>query len=163
MTEFESRRKGTKAIAWIVVIALVVGVGGGWLISVFFGGDDNASASSVYVTTANGGSLIEDNGNTLLTLKAVGNTVVKVDRATEIASPTDAAEFFKAWNDTFGDEPRNAVVAATTSDGDVQLVLKVTNATFSDIGYVLQFDADVVSGPAEARDLSDVTLVIDAD
>ncbi len=163
MTEFESRRKGTKLVAWIVVIALVVGIGGGWLISVFFSGDDSSSASSVYVTRADSGSLIEDNGTSLLTLKAVGNTVVKVDKATEIASPTDAAEFFKAWNDTFGDNPRHAVVAATTPDGDVQLALTVTNATFSDIGYVLQFDAEVVSGPSEVRDLSDVTLVIDAD
>ncbi len=164
MTEFESRRKGTKAVAWIVIITLIVGVGGGWLIFSLTGGNSGSSTpSSVYVTTANGGSMVEDKGNTLLTLKAVGNTVVKVDTDTQAATPTDAAEFFKAWNDTYGDEARSAIVTATSADGDVQLVLKVTNATWSDLGYVLQFDAEVVSGPAEARDLTDVTLVIDAD
>ena len=162
MTEFESRRKGVKLTAWIIVIALVVGIGGGWLLAVLTGGS-NSKPSSVYVTTANEGSLIADAGNTLLTLKAVGNTVVKVNTSTKEAVPSDAAEFFKAWNDTYGDEKRDAVVTATTPDGDVQLVLKVTNATFSDIGYVLQFDVEVVSGPAEVRGLTDVTFIVDGD
>ena len=162
MTEFESRRKGTKLVAWIVIITLIVGIGGGWLIFSLTGGS-SSKPSSVYVTRADGGSLLEDKGNTLLTLKTVGNTVVKVDTDTQAATPSDAAEFFKAWNDTYGDEARSAIVTATSADGDVQLVLKVTNASWSDVGYVLQFDAEVVSGPAEARDLTNVTLVIDAD
>ena len=157
MTEFESRRKGVKLTAWIVVIALVVGVGGGWLLGVLTGG--GGKPGSVYVTTANEGSLVGG----LLTLKAVGNTVVKVNTSTKEAVPSDAAEFFKAWNDTYGDDARDAVVTATTPTGDVQLVLKITNADFSDIGYVLQFDAEVVSGPDEARGLTDVTFIVDGD
>jgi len=101
MTEFESRRKGTKLVAWIVIITLLVGIGGGWLIFSLTGGS-SSKPSSVYVTRAEGGSLLEDKGNTLLTLKTVGNTVVKVDTDTQAATPTDAAEFFKAWNDTYG-------------------------------------------------------------
>ena len=158
MTEFESRRKGTKTIAWVVLITLVIGIGGGWLIAALTR-SSSSTPNEVYVTTANGGSLVGG----LLTLKAVGNSVVKVDTATQAAVPSDSAEFFKGWNGTFGSDPRSAVVTATTADGDVQLVLKVANATWSDIGYVLQFDATVVSGPKEARDLSDVTLVLDAD
>ena len=115
------------------------------------------------VTTANGGSLHTDGDSTLLTLTAVGNTIVKVDTATKAATPQDAAEFFTAWNDTFGDEPRNAVVTGTTPDGDIQLVLTLTDATLSEIGYVTEFTAEVVSGRDEVRDLTDVTLVIDAD
>jgi len=157
VTEFESRRKGVKLTAWIVVIALVVGVGGGWLLGVLTGG--GGKPGSVYVTTANEGSLVGG----LLTLKAVGNTVVKVNTSTKEAVPSDAAEFFKAWNDTYGEDARDAIVTATSPTGDVQLVLKVTNADFSDIGYVLQFDAEVVSGPDEVRELTNVTFVIDAD
>jgi hypothetical protein len=161
MTEFQAPRKGMRVTAWIVVIALVVGIGGGWLIGALTGGSD--TPSSVYVTTANSGSIITDGDETLLTLKAVGNSIVKVDTATRAAEPSDAAEFFTNWNDTFGDDARNAVVTATGPDGDVQLVLELTNATFSEIGYVLQFDAKVISGPETVRDLSDVTLIIDAD
>lgn len=164
MTEFESRRKGTKTVAWVIVIALVVGIGGGWLLNVLFGDDDaSGTPGSVYVTTANGGSLLTDGDSTLLTLTAVGNTIVKVDTATKAAEPQDAAAFFEAWNDTFGDEARNAVVTGTTPDGDVQLILTLTDATFSQVGYVAEFTAEVVSGRSEVRDLTDVTLVIDAD
>jgi hypothetical protein len=162
MTEFESRRKGTKAVAWIVLIALVVGIGGGWLLGVLTSGDDD-TPGSVYTTTANGGSVITDGKDTLLTLTAVGNTVVKVNTSTKAAEPMDAAEFFSGWNDTYGDEPRQAAVTATTADGDVQVVLELTNATFSQVGYVVTFDAKVISGPDTVRDLSDVTLFIDAD
>ena len=162
MTEFESRRKGTKLVAWIVIITLIVGIGGGWLIFSLTGGS-SSKPGSVYATTANGGSLITDGKDTLLTLKAVGNTVVKVDTETRAAEPTDAAKFFAGWNDQFGDDARQAVVTGTTPDGDVQVVLKLTNATFSEIGYVVTFDAEVVSGPDTIRDLSDVTLFIDAD
>ena len=158
MTEFESRRKGTRLTAWIIVIALVVGIGGGWLIGALTS-SGSGKPGSVYVTTANEGSLVGG----LLTLKAVGNTVVKVNTSTKEAVPSDAAEFFKAWNDTYGDDARDAVVTATTPTGDVQLVLKITNADFSDIGYVLQFDAEVVSGPDEARGLTDVTFIVDGD
>ena len=158
MTEYEPRRKGVKLTAWIVVIALVVGIGGGWLLGVLTGGG-NSKPGSVFVTTANEGSLVGG----LLTLKAVGNTVVKVNTSTKEAVPTDAAEFFAGWNDVYGEDVRDAVVTATSATGDIQLVLKITNADFSDIGYVLQFDAEVVSGPDEVRDLSNVTLVIDAD
>lgn len=158
MTEFESRRKGTKAVTWIVLIALVVGIGGGWLIGVLTGGGSD-KPSSVYATRADGGSLVGG----LLSLKAVGNTVVKVNTETKAAEPSDAAEFFTNWNDTFGDEGQSAVVTATTPDGEVQLVLELTNASFSQIGYVAQFDATVVSGPNEARDLSDVTILISGD
>jgi len=162
MTEFESRRKGTKTVAWIVIIALVVGIGGGWLLGILTGGTPD-TPGAVYATTANGGSLITDGKDTLLTLTAVGNTVVKVDTATRAAEPTDAAEFFSGWNDQFGDDARSAIVTATTPDGDVQVVVELTNATFSQIGYVVTFDAEVVSGPDTIRDLSDVTLFIDAD
>ena len=89
MTEFESRRKGTKTIAWIVLITLVIGVGGGWLIAALTK-SSSSTPGSVYATTANGGSLITDGKDTLLTLKAVGNTVVKVDTDTRAAEPTDA-------------------------------------------------------------------------
>lgn len=161
MTEFQSRRKGTKAVTWIVLIALVVGIGGGWLIGVLTGGSD--TPGSVYVTRADGGSLISGDNGALLTLTAVGNTVVKVDTATKAASPTDAAHFFEGWNENFGEDARSAVVAATTPDGDVQLVLELTNPTFSEIGYVVTFDAKVVSGQDQLRDLSNVTLVVDGD
>ncbi|MGC4175817.1 hypothetical protein [Demequina sp.] len=162
MTEFEPRHKGMRLTAIIVLIALVVGIGGGWLIGVLTGGS-NDTPGSVYITTADGGSLITDGDSTLLTLTAVGNTVAKVDTQTRAAEPTDAAEFFEAWNDTFGDDARSAVVTATGPDGDVQLVLELTNAEFSQIGYVVEFDATVVSGADTARDLSNVTLIIDAD
>jgi len=162
MTEFESRRKGTKTIAWVVIITLVVGIGGGWLIGALTSGG-SSTPGSVYATTANGGSLITDGDATLLTLTAVGNTVVKVDTDTRAAEPMDAAEFFSGWNDTFGDDAREAVVTGTTPGGDVQVVVTLTNATFSEIGYVVTFDAEVVSGPDTIRDLSDVTLFIDAD
>lgn len=162
MTEFQAPRKGMRLTAWIVIIALVVGIGGGWLLGALTGGG-SSTPNSVWVTTANAGSIITDGNGTLLTLKAVGNSIVKVDTATRAAEPSDAAEFFSSWNDTFGDDARNAVVTATGPDGDVQLVLEISNATFSEIGYVVEFDAKVVSGPETVRDLSDVTLIIDAD
>ena len=43
------------------------------------------------------------------------------------------------------------------------MVLRLSNAEFSQIGYVVEFDAKVVSGPDTIRDLSDVTLILDAD
>jgi hypothetical protein len=162
MTEFQAPRKGMRVTAWIVIIALVVGVGGGWLLSVLTGGG-SSTPSSVYVTTANGGSIITDGNKTLLTLTAVGNSIVKVNTSTKEATPSDAATFFTNWNDTYGDAERDAVVTATGPDGDVQLVLRLSNAEFSQIGYVVEFDAKVVSGPDTIRDLSDVTLILDAD
>ena len=162
MTEFQAPRKGMRVTAWIVIIALVVGIGGGWLLSVLTRGG-SATPSAVYVTTANGGSVITDGDGTLLTLTAVGNSIVRVNTSTKEAVPSDAAEFFSSWADTYGDAPRDAVVTAKGPDGDVQLVLQLSNAEFSQIGYVVEFDAKVVSGPDTVRDLSDVTLVLDAD
>jgi len=158
MTEFESRHKGTKTVTVVLLIALVVGIGGGWLIGAFTSGSSE-SPGSVYAARADGGSLVGG----LLTLKAVGNSVVKVDSNTKEAQPSDAAAFFSGWNDTFGSGARSAVVTGTTPDGEVQLVLELTNASFSEIGYVVEFDADVVSGPAEVRGLTNVTLLIDGD
>jgi hypothetical protein len=148
--------------AWIVIIALVVGIGGGWLLSILTGGG-SSTPNSVYVTTADSGSIVTDSGTTLLTLKAVANDVSKVDTETRAGDPIDSAQFFSSWNDTFGDDARNAVIRATGPDGPVQISAELTNATFSQIGYVVQFDAKVTSGPDQLNGLTNITLIIDAD
>jgi hypothetical protein len=150
------RHKGMRTIALVTIIALVVGIGGGWLVSTLTSSDE---PSSVWATRADGGSLVGG----ALTLTAVGNSVVKVDTATQAAVPTDTVAFFGGWAGTFGDEPVSAVVTALSGTDEVQLVLELTNPDFSEIGYVVIFDANVVSGSDEVRNLSNVTLLIDGD
>lgn len=150
------RHKGMRTIALVTIIALVVGIGGGWLVSALTSSDE---PSSVWATRADGGALV---GGTL-TVSAVANNVVKVDTATQQAVPTDTIAFFNGWADTFGDEPVTAVVTALSGTGEVQLVVELSNPAFTEIGYVANFEAEVVSGPDEVRNLSNVTLLIDGD
>jgi len=146
-----------RTIAAVTIIALVVGVGGGWLISQL----TQEEPTAVWATSAQSGTLVGE--DTQLTLKAVANHVVQVDTDTKSATPVDTIAFFEGWNDRFGDEPRTAVVTGRSGGEEVQIVVEISNPAFSEIGYVVILDANVVSGPSEIRDLTHVVLLVDGD
>lgn len=158
MTDTQPRHRGMRTIAAVTIIALVVGIGGGWLISQL----TSEEPTAVWATSADGGTLVGSD-EAQLTLKAVANNVVQVDTDTKSATPVDTIAFFAGWNDRFGDEPRTAVVTGRSGADEVQIVVEISNPAFSEIGYVAIFDAKVVSGPSEIRDLTHVVLLIDGD
>jgi len=159
MTETAKRPTWIRTTALVAVIALVVGVTGGWLIYAISGPETPAS---VWLLRADQATLVQGDDGAVLTLTGVGESAVKFDtNADDITDTKSSGDLFDAWDATFGEDGQRAAVAGVAAGEPVQFTVSLSDARWDAATGTVTFVADDVDGADSLDRVNDVVVAID--
>ena len=159
MTEAAKRPTWIRTTALVAILALFIGVAGGWLIFALAG---PPTPSSVWLLRADQATLVQGDDGAVLTLTGVGESVVKFDtNAEDITDTQGAGDFFDGWTVTFGEDGQRAAVSGVAAGDPVQFTVSLSDARWDAATRTVTFVADDVDGADSLDRVNDVVVAID--
>ena len=159
MTEAAKRPTWIRTTALVAVIALVVGVTGGWILYAVSG---PPTPSSVWLLRADQATLVQGDDGAVLTISGTGESVVKFDtNADEITDSSNPGDFFVGWTNFFGEEPLRAAVTGVAAGEQVQFTVSLSDPKWDGDTNTVTFVAHDVDGADSLDRVNDVVVAID--
>ncbi|WP_084040322.1 hypothetical protein [Demequina sp. NBRC 110053] len=150
----ESTRTGLKVTAIVTVIALALGLFGGWAIAA---ASNDSAEGDLWVIPANGATVTSDTITLLDPASVVVGVTLEGDRG---ATEAPISKVVQQWDDVFGDTTPRAIVVGTDAGGSHSFIVELSKPSAS--ADELTFPAVGVGGEAiPGFEASRATLVID--
>jgi hypothetical protein len=151
----ESKRQGRlRVIALVTIIALVLGLTGGWIIAAATTSSDNGD---VWVVQSQTATVAPDS----ITLNQVGGSVILV--SVEDGNEVDAvsvSQLVQDWDDEFGDQRPRAVIAGVADSRSQSVIVELGKPTATADSITFE-GSTIIGGDTDATDLNAATLLID--
>lgn len=158
MTETK-RPTWIRTTAVVTLIALVVGVGGGWLL---FNLTSTPTPQSVWLLRAQQSTLAQGEGGAILTLVDVGPQVAKYDTTNDtITELVVGADFFNNWEERFGEEPQRVSLTGIAGAEQVEFSAEISDAVWDADSNSVVFRAQDFEDVGQLGVLLDVVVAID--
>lgn len=154
MTEETTKKSPLRLIALITVIAVVLGLFGGWAIASATSHPDNSG--DVWAVQAQTAALSTD----ALVLNNVGGSVVQITAETKEVSAVSVSQLVQDWDDEFGDTMPRAVLSGVIDGQNASLIVNLgaPTATADSISFV---GTTIVGGGLAPTEFRAATLIID--
>ena len=162
MTEAAKRPTWIRTTAVVAIIALVVGVGGGWLIFKLTSSSESSTPSSVWLLRADQSTLVQGDDGAILAITNVGPQVAKYDlESGTITELVAAVDFFNNWEARFGDETQRAAFTGIAGAEQIEFSAEISDAVWDAGANSVTFRADNVEGAGQLDVLLEVTVAIE--
>lgn len=154
MTEKSKGKTSTKVIALVTVIAVVLGLFGGWAIASATSHSDEAG--DVWVVQSQTASLSTES----LALNNVGASVLQVTADPREANAVSISQLVQDWSDEFGDTMPRAVISGIVDGKNHSLIVNLGTPTATADSITFE-GTTVVGGGLAPTELMAATLLID--
>jgi len=150
----EPRRTGIQVTAIVTVVALAVGLFGGWAIAA---ATNDKAEGDLWVIAAHGATVTSDS----IALHDPSSVVVGVTLDGErAASEAPISKVVQQWEDVFGDSMPRAILVGTDAGGSHSVIVELSEPEAS--VDAITFPAVGIDGEAiPAFEATEVTLVVD--
>lgn len=154
MTESSKGKTSVKVIALVTVIAVALGLFGGWAIASATSHSDDAG--DVWVVQSQTATLSTES----LALNNVGGSVLQVTADPREANAVSISQLVQDWDDEFGDTMPRAVVSGVIGGQNSSLIVNLGAPTATADSITFE-GTTIVGGGLAPTDFNAVTLLID--